>query len=245
MMATGGERCRQSLVRYLQELHSEPPTEPRDPGRNSDQSFYMRVMSARFQYPLQIREVSTCGQKLCNSAQQQPQLAFRLTISHRTHAHSPRSWLCGVWRASRRQNCPFLKCARCRRTRLGQDPGSAASGRCQPWPCCSEWNCLWTSWRWRGELGTHGEGRAIGGLRTRAVTEKDEGEPNRPPPSLLPPLPLEARPLKIDKVGSCVARSALTPLWLKLSVSVAIRSRPFAAAGGGWVGGVTPRSQIQ
>lgn len=70
MMAAGGERCRQSLVRYLQELHSEPPTEPRDPGRNSDQSFYQRVMSARFRYLLQIREVSTCGQKLCNSVQQ-------------------------------------------------------------------------------------------------------------------------------------------------------------------------------
>lgn len=60
--------------------------QPRDPGSNPDQSFYQRVMSASFRYLLQIRGVSTCGQKLCNSAQQQPKLAFRLTNSD-THSH--------------------------------------------------------------------------------------------------------------------------------------------------------------
>lgn len=93
----------------------------------------------------------------------------------------------------------------------------------------------------QASLGTHGgerEGKRGALLRTRPVTEKGDGETSRPPPSLLPPPPpLQACPLKIDKVASCVAPPALTPLWLTLSVRVAIRSRPFAAAAAAAGGG--------
>lgn len=73
MVAAGGERCRQTRVRDLQE---EPETSLRNesnhvtPGSHPDQSFDQRVMSASFRYLRQIRGVSTWGQKLCNSAQQ-------------------------------------------------------------------------------------------------------------------------------------------------------------------------------